>query len=655
MTILLVNPPLSEPTGPYPAICYLAGYLETIAHQPILADASLQLLLALFTDDGINQVADDIQARIDTGTLASSQMATTFLERRDHFVRTARTAIACLQGRDPGAMGRASRADYFPPPLDADNAWARDLYFNVQALEAQVGPLTADQRARLAATPDRSSAYGAPGSTDNIRFRASRLLSDVCAVIRDTIDPDFGIDAYAASLTDDCPTFDLIRARLTAPPTALDTMIDSIAADLHAAHQPEVLCLSVPFPGSLQGALRIAAWFKSHAPHIAIVMGGGWVNTQLRHMTDPGIFDYVDFITLDDGEAPLRCVLEVVAKTREVSALKRTFIRRDGHVEFVDDPSIPDVPFAEVGTPTYRGLDLAQYFSFRPTLHAFPRLFGRRWNKLTLARGCYWKRCTFCDTHLPYIGHYDPAAVDIIITRIKRLIEETGDTGFHFVDEAMPPALMARLAERLIAEGLEIAWWGNVRFDSALIPIAPLLARSGCIGVTGGLEAPVERLLSLIDKGVSLDQAAQVCHALSDAGLHVHAYLMYGFPTQTAQDTVDGLEFVRQLFEAGCLSSAFWHRFTLTAFSPIAMKPDAFGISVPPQPPRPFSHYLLDYEEPGRVDHLRYGAGLTRAVDAYMLGAGFDRAAHTWFGFDAPETGVERGRVRRVITRGMKD
>ena len=59
----------------------------------------------------------------------------------------------------------------------------------------------------------------------------------------------------------------------------------------------------------------------------------------------------------------------------------------------------------------------------------------------------------------------------------------------------------------------------------------------------------------------------------------VHAYLMYGFPTQTAQETIDSLEVVRQLFEAGVVQSGFWHQFAMTAHSPIGINPEKLRLN----------------------------------------------------------------------------
>jgi len=270
-----------------------------------------------------------------------------------------------------------------------------------------------------------------------------------------------------------------------------------------------------------------------------------------------------------------------------------------------------------------------------------------RWNKITLAHGCYWKRCTFCDTALDYIGRFDPASIDVTIDRIKALQDETGESGFHFVDEAMPPAMMRRLAERLVAERLSISWWGNVRFDRALLGMAPLLAASGCIGITGGLEVASDRVLALIDKGVSLEQAARVCAEFSAEDIFTHAYLIYGFPTETAQETIDALEFVRQLFAAGALKSAVWHLFGLTTFSPIGRHPERFGITIPPQPVRPFSNYLIEFDEPGRINHEQFREGLIHAVQHYQLGLGIDDPLEKWFKFPVPAVTIPKDMVKR--------
>jgi len=631
--MLLINPPLTDVSGPYPAVAYLAGYLQEIGQLVEVADASLMVVKRLLSRDGLTRLFPALR----DGPPAAGPVAR-FLDHAEWYGRVIETAVRCLQGGDQGALALAARRGYFPPLLDPLAHWARVALYNQRDHEARLGELTETQRLRLGAADPLQFAFGTVGEADAARYRASLLLADVASVIRERLDPDFHLHAYASRLVRELPTFAPLEARLEGAPTLLDQIIDEVADDLWLRHTPDVIGLSLPFAGTVYGALRLARRLRVHHPDLVVVLGGGWVNTSLRNLRDPGIFDYVNFITLDDGERPLRCILEHVEHRRSIEDLKRTFVRTGGTVRFCDAAREPDVPLASVGTPTYRGLPLGEYLDYPVTLEPRARHWRSRWNKLTLAHGCYWKKCAFCDVSLDYIGRYEPAAVDVLIRRIRQLVDETGERGFHFVDEAMPPALLKRLSERLIDEQIDIAWWGNVRFDAALESMAPLLARAGCVAVTGGVEAASDRLLQLMAKGVTLRQLARVTHALATAGMSVHAYLIYGFPSQTAQETVDALEYVRQLFNAGCLHSARWHQFALTAHSPVAAAPDRFGITIVERSPAPFANYVLEYEEPGGISHERFGQPLAAAVARFAVTGGDVRPAHEWFPFPALPT-----------------
>jgi hypothetical protein len=277
-----------------------------------------------------------------------------------------------------------------------------------------------------------------------------------------------------------------------------------------------------------------------------------------------------------------------------------------------------------------------------------------RWNKLTVAHGCYWKKCSFCDTSLDYIRRYDSLSADLLVDRIEALVAETGQTGFHLVDEAAPPAGLRALAERLLARNVVITWWGNIRFEKTFtLELAELLAASGCVAVSGGLEVASNRLLKLMQKGVTVEQVARVTRAFSEVGVMVHAYLMYGFPTQTEQETIDSLERVRQLFEAGCIDSGFWHRFAATAHSPIGLEPARFGIKLGRSPAVRFARNDLAFTDPTGADHDFLGGGLRKAVYNFMHGIGLDADIRTWFdarpGHRLAATNVDPDLIREAL------
>jgi hypothetical protein len=182
--------------------------------------------------------------------------------------------------------------------------------------------------------------------------------------------------------------------------------------------------------------------------------------------------------------------------------------------------------------------------------------------------------------------------------------------------------------------------------------LAQLLADSGCIAISGGLEVASDRLLALMKKGVSVEQVARVTKGFADAGVLVHAYLMYGFPTQTLQDTIDALEYVRQLFDNGCIHSGFFHRFACTVHSPVGQHPEDYGITLLPLPEGRFAKNDVGFIDPTGTDHDALGRGLKKAIYNYMHGIGLDEDVRAWFDHlpgKLPRPTVGRQRIAKAL------
>jgi hypothetical protein len=336
--------------------------------------------------------------------------------------------------------------------------------------------------------------------------------------------------------------------------------------------------------------------------------------------------------------------------------LQRTFLRNEaGQVEYINHPH-PDVPHPEVGTPDYSDLPLADYLSVIEVLNPMHRLWSDgRWNKLTVAHGCYWKRCSFCDVTLDYIGRYETAPAALLVDRIEQIVAQTGQTGFHFVDEAAPPLALRDLAIELLKRRVSISWWGNIRFEKTFTPdLCRLLAASGCIAISGGLEVASDRLLALMEKGVTIAQVARVTQGFTAAGVLVHAYLMYGFPTQTAQETVDALEVVRQLFDAGIVQSGYWHRFSMTAHSPVGKNPAKYQVAAIGPEPGNFAWNDLWHDDPLGTDHEQFGPGLAKSLYNYMHGVALREPLSFWFDFKTPRATVPRQLIQQALQEPEK-
>ncbi|WP_374616251.1 B12-binding domain-containing radical SAM protein [Thauera aminoaromatica] len=629
--VLSVIPPMTQLNTPYPSTAYLTGFLRSRGVDAVQEDLALKLVLRLLSPAGL----DDIRARAEA--LPKKRRTPLVQGFLDHFARyryTVDPTIAFLQGRDPTIAHRIASRTFLPegPRFDA--------------VDAYVDPDDPEGGDPLA------WAFGALGLADRARHLATLYLNELADILRDAVDARFEFVRYAETLAMSQPTFEPLAAALAAAPTLVDAYLKDLTLEALSRHSPQVVLVSTPFPGSVYGAFRIAQAIKAAHPEIVTVLGGGFVNTELRELAEPRVFDHFDYVTLDDGERPLLALLEHLQGRRGRSRLVRTFVRDPdtGQVRYIHLAE-PDVPFAEVGTPTWDGLPLDGYLSVLDMLNPMHRLWSDgRWNKLTVAHGCYWKKCSFCDVSLDYIGRYDGAAAGLLVDRIEAIIAETGQTGFHFVDEAAPPKALRALAEELLRRGLAISWWGNIRFEKSFSPeLCQLLADSGCIAVSGGLEVASDRLLQLMKKGVSVEQVARVTHAFTAAGVLVHAYLMYGFPTQTVHDTVDALEYVRQLFEAGCIQSGFFHRFACTVHSPVGRNPEEFGVTLVALPEITFAKNDVGFIDPTGVDHDRLGKALNKALYNYMHGIGLDTDVRAWFEDKVPRPRVARHFIARAL------
>ncbi|MGZ8521795.1 MAG: B12-binding domain-containing radical SAM protein [Candidatus Binatia bacterium] len=626
--VLSIIPPMTQLNTPYPSTAYLTAFLRSRGVDAVQEDLALALVLKLFSAEGmlaIRECAEAIPKR------KRSAIVNGFHRQFDHYLSTITPTIAFLQGHDPTLAHRICGRRFLPegPRFKPIDFYLRDSHDDPLAW-----------------------AFGALGIEDRAKHLATLYLDDLADVLRDAVDARFEFVRYAEFLAQSQPTFEPLAEALAAPLNLVDRTLRDLTLAALTRHSPQLVLLSVPFPGSVYAAFRIAQTIKAHDSSIITALGGGYVNTELRELSEPRVFDYFDYVTLDDGERPLLALLEHLRGVRPESGLVRAFVRAgDKSAIHYIESNEPDIPFAEVGTPTWDGLPLNGYLSLLDMLNPMHRLWSDgRWNKLTVAHGCYWKKCSFCDVSLDYISRYDDIAAAALADRIEAVVDETHQTGFHFVDEAAPPKALQALAAEIKKRQLAISWWGNIRFEKSFNrDLCQALADCGCIAISGGFEVASDRLLKLMKKGVTVEQVARVTRAFSDAGILVHAYLMYGFPTQTVQDTVDALEYVRQLFEAGCIQSGFFHRFTCTVHSPVGKHPEQYGVTLLPLPKISFAKNDVGFLDPTGVDHDALGVALNKALYNYMHGIRLDADVRSWFSGRVPRTKVPREYVARAL------
>jgi hypothetical protein len=615
--VFLITPPFTQLNTPYPATAYIKGFLNTINVEAFQADLGIEVILKLFSKDGLTHLFQSIngQPSTDNGQRIFALQA--------EYIKTIDAVIAFLQGKNPTLALQICQEDFLP------------------------------EASRFAQLDEMDWAFGTMGTQDKAKHVATLYLEDLSDFIVACIDENFGFSRYAERLGRSANSFDELYEALAAKPTYIDNILTSLLQEKIKSIKPTLLLISVPFPGNLYAAFRSAQWVKKHFPNIKIAMGGGFPNTELRSLTDARVFEFLDYITLDDGELPIQLIInnEQLIINKEY---KRTFLLENDKVVYKNNSTRSDYKQSEVGTPDYSDLLLDKYISVIEIVNPMHKMWSDgRWNKLTMAHGCYWGKCTFCDISLDYIKIYEPIAAKLIVDRIEELVAQTGETGFHFVDEAAPPALMREVALEIIRRKIVVTWWTNIRFEKSFTKdLCLLLKASGCIAVSGGLEVASDRLLALIDKGVTVEQVAKVTRNFTEAGIMVHAYLMYGYPTQTIQETIDSLEMVRQLFEVGVLQSGFWHQFAMTAHSPVGLYPEKFGVVKESEAIGTFANNDINYTDATGIDHDQFSFGLKKSLYNFMHGICFDYPLQDWFDFKVPKTKIQPDFIYNALHQG---
>ena len=592
MKALLVTPPLTQLNTPYPATCHLLGFLHSRNHDGDQMDLGIELIGRLFTGTMLKRIFE-----VASQHSRLSKANRIMLQQADFYIRTIDPVMRFLGGKDATLAQRFCELTFWP------------------------------ESKRLPSDEDLEWGFGLIGNYDRATHLCTLFLKDLCDFINSTIDPHFELIRYAESLCLRLPEFRPLQNELQKPHTLIDTLMLDIFSQRMALCKPDLVGFSVPFPGNLYSALRCAQWIRQNFPQVKIVMGGGYVNTELRSLTDPALFDFIDYLVFDDGELPLLRIMDG-------GELIRTLYRDDaGSIIRVNFDSKENIPFAESGTPSYEGLLQNNYINMIELTNPMHALWSNgKWNKLMLAHGCYWGKCAFCDGALDYVKRFDQAPVELIVDRMEAVIAQTGQTGFHFVDEAAPPALLRKLAEEIIRRKLTVSYWTNVRFEKSYTPeLCYLLAQSGCIAISGGLEVASPRILKMINKGITVESASESMRNFTEAGIMTHAYLMYGFPTETARETIDSLEVVRNLFANGWIQSAFWHRYAMTIHSPSGISPESVGAKHVDQPLAPFANNEIPFTTSQEIDLDFYGKGLNLATYNYMQGAGYDIPVKKWF------------------------
>ncbi len=614
MKTLLITAPLTQIGSPYPATTVLKAYLNKEGYCAEQVDLGIELICKVFSREFLSEVFDMAfqQERL-------SSLAKNMAMNKAQVLFAVEAVKGFLQGRDYSLAQRIVSGTLLP---------------NIA-------------RVKRCKDEDLEWAFGISGTIDKAKYLSTLFIKDIADFVAEVASTGFSLVRYMEQIALSLPHFTPLLKELNRENDLVECAMIELLEEKLQQHTPKLVGISVPFPGTLLSALKIGKHIKEKHRGITVAIGGGYINTELRDVTDNTIFDYVDYILYDDGELPLSTLIEHLEGKLPQEQIVRAKYSLDNKVtsstNWHSNISEEQKPAAD-----FSGLPLDSYMSVIEVTNPMHKLWSdQRWCKLTVAHGCYWAKCSFCDTKLDYIGRYDAPTAKTVVDRMERIVKQTGCSGFHFTDEALPPKLLKEIAQEILDRKLVVSYWGNVRFEkSYTTQVAELLAASGCIAVSGGLEVASDRILKLINKGVTIEQAARCMAAFNEAGIMVHCYLMYGFPTQTIQECIDSMEIVRQMFEEGLMQSAFWHRFAMTEHSEVGCNPAKFSVERVSNTKNPFANNAVEYYTIGDEQWGMVGTALELATSNYMQGVGYDLPLKRWFkGGLTVRTGVPRSYI----------
>lgn len=612
MKILVITPPIVQPNSPYPASAYIYGFLKAKNFAVSQVDASIELLNRIFTKDFFEKAGfpQEYSSKIEA-------------------------VLAFLQNKNPSLAQRIANGNFLPQGkrFSVIDDFENNFSGGIDAF------------------------FGEMGVQDKAVFLASLFIDDVCDFINAKIDGDFEISKYAEKLSSfGIADFAKIEKKLNAKPTKITEIIAEITEEYYRKEMPDFVIFTIPFPGTLFSAFFMTKIFKKLNPKIKIAFGGGFVSTEMRECTEKKIFEYIDYLILDNGLSELE---EILTKNYPVRSASTPSLSEGEFLHFRDSEfpftcegvSGALLPDGVVISPDFSELPLDKYFGMAESVNLMHDLWGKyRWNKILLAHGCYWHRCKFCDTTLDYIKNYKPQNEVEIVNQMEAIISQTGQTGFHFVDEAIPPKLALAVADEILRRNLSVSWWGNIRFEKFYTKkVCETLAKSGCIAVSAGLEGITNKMMEFLDKGISIETAIKTMNNFAENGILVHSYLMFGIPSQTLEDVIDGCEILRQCFKEKIINSAFWHRFSATIHSDFGQNPDKYGIEILTPKSNFCNNDLKFVEKNCKIDWDNIGNSLKKMLYNFQLGIGIDFPVREWFDISVPKSKIAKNFVRNII------
>ena len=296
---------------------------------------------------------------------------------------------------------------------------------------------------------------------------------------------------------------------------------------------PEFIGISLGDYTQLIPALTLAMMLKKMTKaHVSI--GGNLFGRYTDVLiNNPEFFSlFADSIIYNEGEKPISELVKQLEGKVKIEDVPNLIYVKDNQVKINKEQE--PMKISELPQPDFTHFPLNLYYT--------PEVIFN----IQTSRNCYWKKCTFCTHH--HGSKYGIKTVDKVINDIKRLQEKFNAKYFHFVDEAMSPAYLKKLSEKIIEEGIDMKFYIYGRLEKEFTSdIFELAYKAGLRLVMWGFESANERIYTLMNKGelTSSESRRKILLDAYNAGVWTHLFIMFAFPSESLEEAKETVDFLR--------------------------------------------------------------------------------------------------------------
>jgi len=329
------------------------------------------------------------------------------------------------------------------------------------------------------------------------------------------------------------------------------------------AGNPAVVALSVMFTQQFWFSALLARRIKEINANVLTVFGGGFFNeVNLQgFITRP----YVDHVVLHEGELAFLELLRAI-ETDDGYDMVTGLARFDGESgetqigQSLEKLNHEDLPFAD-----FSDFDLDSYLTPSPVV------------PLISSRGCYWRRCTFCDHFASYAGSYKTQSISRCVAEIEHHAKTIGARHFTFVDEMISAKRFQKIGDEILERGLDIRYFALAKPTPDFTQeILDHMYKTGCRSIYWGMESGSERLLAMMDKGNTVESSSNTLNRANQAGIRNHLFIIVGFPSETREELEQTVAFLDE--HAAVVDKVLASGYVLKKGTPIHDQLDRFGI-----------------------------------------------------------------------------